>query len=75
LIGRGRHLSIFNVQSFREADCVTDHCLVVAKDRKRLALSKQSSTELRFNLRKLSELEVRKQYHVKTSKSFASLGN
>jgi hypothetical protein len=29
----------------------------------------------RFNLRKQSELEVRKQYHVKISKSFAVLEN
>jgi hypothetical protein len=50
---------------------------VVAKDRKRLALSKQAQNFVveRFNLRKLSELEVRKQYHIKTSKSFAALGN
>jgi len=58
------------------ADCVTDHCLVVAKRRKRLALSKQTAQNFDveiFKLWKLSELEVRKQYHIRTSKSFGEL--
>jgi hypothetical protein len=48
----------------RGADCDTDHCLVAAKYRKRLALSKQASQKFdveRFNLRKLNELEARKE--------------
>jgi hypothetical protein len=40
LIDRRWHSSIFDVQSFRGADCVTNHYLVVAKVRKRLAVSK-----------------------------------
>jgi hypothetical protein len=40
LIDRRRHSSILDVRSFRGADCDTDHNLVVAKIRKRLALSK-----------------------------------
>jgi hypothetical protein len=32
-----------NVQSFRGADCYTDHCLVVAEVRERLAVSKQAA--------------------------------
>jgi hypothetical protein len=40
LIDRRRHSSILDVQSFRGADCDTDHYLVVAKIRERLAVSK-----------------------------------
>jgi hypothetical protein len=41
--------------------------MMVAKVRERLAVSKQAAEKLdeeRFNLRKLNELEVRKQYHI-----------
>ena len=41
------------------ADCDTDHYLVVAKVRERLAVSKQEAQRFdggRFNLRKLNEL-------------------
>ncbi len=64
LIDRGWHSSMLDVQSFRGADCDTDHYLVVAKVRERLAVSKQAAQNLdgeRFNLGKLNELEVRKQ--------------
>jgi hypothetical protein len=40
-------------------DCDTDHCMVVAKVRERLAVSKGATLKFdvdRFNLRKLSEL-------------------
>jgi len=44
LIDRRQHSSILDVQSFRGADCDTDHYLVVAKVRERLALrSKQAA--------------------------------
>ena len=49
-------------------DCDTDHYLVVAKVRERLAVSKQAAQRFggeRFNLRKLNELEVRKQYQLR----------
>ena len=51
-----------NVQSLRGADCDTDHYLVVSKVRERFTVSKQAAQKFdvgRFNLRKLSELEVR----------------
>ena len=64
MIDRRRHSSIIDVQSFRGADCDTDHYLVVAKVRERLAVRNQAAQKSdggRFNLRKLNDLEVRKQ--------------
>jgi endonuclease/exonuclease/phosphatase family metal-dependent hydrolase len=66
-IDRRWHSSIVNVRSFRGADCDTDHHLVVAKVRERLAVSKQAAQKFdaeRFNLKKLSELVVRKHYQL-----------
>jgi hypothetical protein len=40
LIDRKWHSSILDVRSFRGSDCDTDHYLVVAKIRERLAVSK-----------------------------------
>ena len=57
-------MGILNVRCFRGADCDTDHSLMVAKVRERLAVSKQAaqmSEVERFKIRNLSELEVRKQ--------------
>ena len=51
---------------------------MVAKERERLAVSKQAVQKFdvkRFNLSKLNELEVRKQYQIKISDRFAALGN
>ena len=64
LIDRKWLSTVINIRSFRGADCDTDHCLVVAKIRGRLAVSKQTEQKLdgeRFNLGKLNELEVREQ--------------
>ncbi|PNF22036.1 hypothetical protein B7P43_G10581 [Cryptotermes secundus] len=77
LIDRRRHSSILDIRSFSAADCDTDHYLVVAKIRERLAVSKQTHsvhTE-RFNLKKLSEVEGKEQYRVDISKRFAVLEN
>ena len=57
LIDRRWHLSVLDVRNFRGADCDTDHYLVIAKVRERLAVGKQAtqrSDRQRFNLRKLN---------------------
>jgi len=78
LIDRRWHSSILDVRSFRGADYDIDHYLVFARVRERLAASKQSAQKFdveRLNLRKLNELEVRKQYDIKISNRFATLEN
>jgi len=67
LIDRRWHSSVLDVRSFRGGDCDTDHYLAIAKVRGRLAMGKQAPQRFdrqRFNLRKLNELEVRKQYQI-----------
>ena len=78
LIDRRWHSSILHVRSFRGVDCDTDHCLVVAKVRGRLAVSKQAAQKFhgeRFNLRKVNDLEIRKQYQIEISNRLAALEN
>jgi len=51
---------------------------VVAKFKERLAVSKQAAQSCdaeKFNLRKLNELEVRKQYEIEITNMFAALEN
>jgi hypothetical protein len=54
----------------------TDHYLVVAKVRERLAVNKQRTHRFhteRFNLKKLHEVEGKKQYRVEVSNRVAAL--
>jgi NADH:ubiquinone oxidoreductase subunit D len=70
--------SLFDVRSFRGADCDTEHYLVVAEVRERLAVSKQTTHKFhveRFNLKKLNEVEGKEQYWVEISNRFAALEN
>jgi len=57
LIERRWHSNVLDVHSFRGADCDTDHYLVVAKLRERLAVSKEEAQRFDgeiFNLKKLN---------------------
>jgi hypothetical protein len=73
LIERKWHSSTFYVRSCKRADCDTDNPLVVAKVWERLAISKLDVEG--FNLKKISELEFRKQYQIKISNRLAALEN
>jgi hypothetical protein len=73
-----RHSNILDVRSHRAADCDTDHHLVVAEVRERLAVNKQRSQRFhkeRFNLKKLKGVEGKEQYHVEVSNRFAAMGD
>jgi hypothetical protein len=62
LIDRRRHSSILDVRSFRGADCDSDHYVVVAKVRERLAMGKRMVKNMdvkKFNLKQLNEEEVK----------------
>ena len=78
MIDRRWHSSVIDVRSFRGAECDSDHYLVVATVRERLAISKQAAQSFygeRYKLRKLNELKVRKQYQTETTNRFAALKN
>jgi hypothetical protein len=67
LIDRRRCSIILDVQSFRRADCDTDHYLLVAKLRERISLSKRARQKFDleiFNLKKLNDVEVKEKYQV-----------
>jgi hypothetical protein len=56
---------MLDVRSFRGADCDSDHYLIVAKVRERLAVGKRMVKKMdvvRFNLKQLNEEEVKEQY-------------
>jgi hypothetical protein len=77
LIERRRYSSILDVPFFRGADCDdTDHYLVVAKVRERLAVRKRPVNKMgmdRFNLKKLNEGEGKKQYQVTIKNRFSGM--
>jgi len=78
LIGRRWHSNVLDARSFRGADCDTDHSLVIAKVRERLAVGKQTAQRFdrqRFNLRKLNEPAVREEYQIEITNRFAALEN
>ena len=78
LIDRRWHSSVIGVRSFRGAECDTDQYLVVAKVRERWAVRKQAAQKSdgrRFNLRKLNDLEVMKQYQIEITNRLAALEN
>ena len=59
--------SLFDVRYLKGAECDTDHYLVVAKVRERLTVSKQKTQKSeveRFKLKKLRELEFKKEYQI-----------
>ena len=67
--------SILDERFFRGADCETDHNLVFAKVRDRLALSTEAAQMFyveKINLRKLIELDVKKHYNIKISNRCAA---
>jgi hypothetical protein len=58
------------VQSFRAAECDTDHCLLVAEVRERLAVNKQRLLVFhveKFTPEKLNIVEGNEQYHFEVS--------
>jgi hypothetical protein len=72
------HSSILDIQSFRGGDCESDHYLVVAKVRGRLAVSKQTAHRVhmeRLNLEILNKVEGNEQYLVEISNRLAALEN
>jgi hypothetical protein len=78
LIDRRRHSGVLDVRYFRGADCDTDHCSVVAKVRKKLAVSKRAAQKIdmeRLYLKKLNEGEVKEQYQVTVTNKLAALEN
>jgi ribosome biogenesis GTPase A len=68
---------MFDVRSFRRADCDNDHYLVVARHRERLSVSKltQKLDMQRFYLKKVNDAEVMEQYQVKISNRFTDSEN
>ena len=78
LIDRKWRSSILGVRIFRGAVCDTGNYLVFVKVRGRLAVSKQIAQDFdryRFNLRNLNKREVRKQYQIEITNTFAALEN
>jgi hypothetical protein len=78
LIDRRQHSRILDARSFRGADCNTDHYLVVADVRQRLAVSKRAAQKIgteRFDVKKLDEGDVKEQYEVPIRNKYAAVEN
>jgi hypothetical protein len=78
LIDKRWHSSVLDVRSFRGDDCATDHYLVVAEVRERLAVSKRAAQKIdteRFNVKKLNDGDVKEQYQGTIRNNFAALEN
>jgi hypothetical protein len=76
LIDKLGYSSVLDVQSFKAADCDSDHYLVVAEVGEGLAVNEQRSHRChmeRFNLKKLKEVEGKEKYHIEVSNRFAAL--
>jgi hypothetical protein len=76
LTDRRRHPSVLVVRSFRAVDFDTDHYLMVAKGKERLAENKQRSQSFHmemFNLKKFNTVEVKGKFRVEVSDWFAAL--
>jgi hypothetical protein len=76
LVDSRRHSNVLDVRLFRAADCDSDHYLVVANVRERLAVDKQKSQRFdmkRFNLKKLNDVEDKEQFRVVVSNRIAAL--
>jgi len=75
LIDRRWHSSMLDVRKFRGDDCDTDHNLVVAKARKGSKSAAQKFKVEILNLRKLYDLEFRKQYQIEILNRLVTLEN
>jgi hypothetical protein len=78
LIDRRWRSSTVSVRSFKGADCDTDRYLLIAKVRERLSARTQAAQKTdveRFNLKKLSDMEVTKKYQIEISNRFEALEN
>jgi hypothetical protein len=65
---RQRHSNVLHGKSFRATDCDSDHYLVVAKFRERLAVNKRRSQRFR-----IERLNLKEQYRVEVSNRFTAL--
>jgi hypothetical protein len=78
LIDSRLYSSILHVRSFRGTDCDTDHYLVVARIRERLAVGKRSVNKMdmdRFNVKNLIEGDIKEEYQVTIKNRFLALQN
>jgi hypothetical protein len=76
LVDRRRHSNVFDVRSFRAADCNRDYYLVVAKVRERLAVIKQRSQRFHvemFNLKNLNDVEGKDKCCIEVSNRLPAL--